>query len=134
MSQRVYFRKCKPEEVEKVKAYFKAKYPWASEPEYLDTWIRLEDDEVTGMLEFRLRAVVSICDATSPTVMAEMIGRADQTMANMGYPQYEFHVREDNTGFRKIAEDRFGLEPRNEELLIYFVRREKQNANTKHAG
>ena len=125
MSQRVFFTKCKPEEVEKVKAYFKAKYPYASEPEYLNTWIRWEEGEVTGMLELRLRAMVSVCDAVSPCVMAEMVGRADQVMFDMGYGQYEFHCHPENAGFRKIVEERFGLEPQEEKLLMYFVRREK---------
>ena len=98
-------RLIKPEEIPAQLEKFKAKYPWAPEPQWEGVLVNLNgDDEIVAMAEIQVRTLVATVDGDTPRAVADMMAAVDGLLFGRGINHYEFEVPNHNKKFQKFIE------------------------------
>lgn len=119
-------RLIKPEEVPAQLEKFRAKYPWAPEPQWTGVLVEADgDDKIVAIAEIQVRVLVATVDGDTPRATADMMAAVDGWLCGRGYNQYEFEVPNHNKKFQKFIEGpKYKMKPvKRLPHRLYLVRR-----------
>lgn len=117
------FRLIKDSEIEEARQLHLDVYPWAPEPNWSQTYVLVEEDEIKGFFDINMRYTVNNLYAKDKITGIRMLDRADTLLMNV---DYEFFVPNHNENMQEFLEERHGLEGKKElEGLLYQVKRGK---------